>query len=256
MKNGNGRQLFTPIEVGRVSGRVADQIRDAIRAKELVPGDRLPSERELANQFGVSRVTIRDALRSLQAVGLLEVKLGAQGGAFVRSPGPDVIAEGFANMLLTSGMTAVEVTEARQTFELGIIGLATARATPEDLAALEQICEEGEASLAQEAYDVSHSSAFHAMLARCTHNAAIVAIVDSLQGPLHDSLVEAKALDPALGTRGGREHREIVQALRDGDADRARQIMTVHLERTAQRLKERIDATANGEELPPRATAP
>src|SRR5437899_4764212 len=75
--------MFTPVRQSRASGEIVSQIERAIFAGELHAGDRLQSERELAEQFGVSRITVRDALRVLEARGLIRVKVGATGGAFV-----------------------------------------------------------------------------------------------------------------------------------------------------------------------------
>src|SRR5437667_10602842 len=81
--------VFTPIHQARASGEIVSQIERAIFAAELSPGDRLQSERELAEQVGVSRITVRDALRVLEARGLIRVKVGARGGAFVADPNTD-----------------------------------------------------------------------------------------------------------------------------------------------------------------------
>src|SRR5262249_27190117 len=78
--------LFAPVSVARASSAIAEQTRTATLAGGLRAGDRLSPERELAEQFGVSRVTVRDGLRSLEAMGLIEVKVGARGGAFVTAP--------------------------------------------------------------------------------------------------------------------------------------------------------------------------
>ena len=85
--------LFNRINPGRISG-IVDQIRLLMRQGQLQPGDRLPAERELCEHFGVSRVTVREALRVLEANGLVEIRVGARGGAFVRSPSMDPSARG------------------------------------------------------------------------------------------------------------------------------------------------------------------
>ena len=80
--------MFSPVNVDRVSQVIVDQIKLLIRDGRLQPGDRLPSERELCQRFGVSRVTVREALRVLEAGGLLAIRVGAHGGAFLtRRPG-------------------------------------------------------------------------------------------------------------------------------------------------------------------------
>src|SRR2546423_5618457 len=128
--------LFAPVSVARASSSIADQIRQAIVTGKLAQGERLPPERELAEQFGVSRVTVRDALRSLEAMGLLEVKVGARGAAFVTAPTGSKVAQTMSDMVLMSATTPEEIVEARLIVELGTVTLACARATPEDLAEL------------------------------------------------------------------------------------------------------------------------
>ncbi|MGH8946288.1 MAG: FadR/GntR family transcriptional regulator, partial [Acidimicrobiia bacterium] len=91
---------FRKIKAGRVSDAIVDQFKTAIRQGKLTPGDRLPPERELTKLFGVSRVAVRDALRLLEASGLIEVKVGAAGGAVVTTPGSNEVAESISNMLL------------------------------------------------------------------------------------------------------------------------------------------------------------
>src|ERR1700710_2802950 len=91
--------LFMPVSVGRVSQVIVEQIRVLVRDGKLKRGDRLPSERDLCERFGVSRVTVREALRVLEASGLVEIRVGARGGAFVTSPSSDRLGEGFADLL-------------------------------------------------------------------------------------------------------------------------------------------------------------
>jgi DNA-binding FadR family transcriptional regulator len=214
------------------------QIKSAILDGRLKPGDRLSSERELTDQLGVSRVTVRDALRTLETSGLIDVKVGARGGAFVRVPAPDRVGEGLANMLMLSSIEPVEVTEARMIFELGTIPLVCQRATEDDIAALSEICERSDRALQAGNFDVSLSAEFHARLAQCTHNTAIGLIIESFQGPLLSSLTRAKAIAPQMGDPGVAEHWEIVAAVRDGDVATARSVMMRHLGRTARRLRQ------------------
>jgi GntR family transcriptional regulator, transcriptional repressor for pyruvate dehydrogenase complex len=230
--------VFRPVTGGRASSEVVRQIKSAILAGRLKPGDRLSSERELTDQLGVSRVTIRDALRTLETSGLIDVRVGARGGAFVRVPEPDRVGEGLANMLLLSSIEPAEVTEARMIFELGTIPLVCQRATRDDIAALSEICERSDRALQAGGFDVALSAEFHARLAQCTHNTAIGLIVDSFQGPLLSSLARAKAIAPQMGDPGVAEHWELVRAIRDGDVETARSVMMRHLARTARRLRD------------------
>jgi GntR family transcriptional repressor for pyruvate dehydrogenase complex len=229
-------ELFTPISTGRISADIVEQVKRAIHDGRLVPGDQLPSERELTQRLGVSRVSVRDALRMLEAYGLIDVRVGARGGAFVTAPAPRLVGEGMANMLMLAAVTPAEATELRLVFELSLLPLACERRDEEDLEALESICDRSEESLAAGGYDVALSAEFHTRLARCTHNGAIALFAESFQGPLLASLRAAQRAAPQMGEAGLREHRALVAAVRDRDAEGAAAIMAAHLGRTAQRV--------------------
>lgn len=228
--------MFTPIAPTRVSGGIVDQIKTAIRERRLAPGDQLPAERDLTRQLGVSRVSVRDALRTLEALGLIEVRVGARGGAFVTAPAPTLVGEGVANMLLLASVSAADVTEARRVFELGLLPLACERATAEDVEALERICDRADENLARGVYDPAVSAEFHTQLARCTHNDALALIAEAFQEPLAGSLREARRVDADTGRLGAFEHRELAAAIRARDVATATAVMTEHLGRTARRV--------------------
>src|SRR6201992_3385405 len=125
--------LFSRVSVGRISEIIVDQIRLLMRQGQLKPGDRLPPERDLCERFGVSRVTVREALRMLESSGLVEIRVGARGGAFVTVPTTGHVGDGLTDMLTLSALTAADVTEVRLLLEVGIIPLVVERATEEDL---------------------------------------------------------------------------------------------------------------------------
>lgn len=231
------KNVFRRVTTGRISEEIVDRVKLAIRNGRLLPGDRLPPERELTERFGVSRMSVRDALRILEAGGLIEIRVGARGGAFVRAPGSNIVGEGIANMVMLSSASAADVTEARRVLELGIVPLVIARATEDDLAALDGICAESRAALRAGDYPVELSARFHVAFAGASHNAAIELLVESLRGPLLMSLERSKEIDPkTMGALGVREHAALVQAIRDRDGDRAISVMSRHLGRTARRL--------------------
>jgi GntR family transcriptional regulator, transcriptional repressor for pyruvate dehydrogenase complex len=231
-----GADLFSAVSVGRVSQVIVDQIRQLIRQGRLRAGDRLPSERDLCERFGVSRVTVREALRVLEAGGLIDVRVGARGGAFVTSPTHARLGEGLADLLQLSPLTAAEVTEARMVFEFGIVPLVVERATEDDLVALERLCHEQEQALENQRYTMEMSAEFHVRVAASTHNKAVEMIVQSFHGPLLMSLKEARMAEPLMGVRGAQEHLEFVHAIRRRDVAEAEGIMRKHVERTATRV--------------------
>src|SRR6266498_358122 len=243
--------LFNRINPGRISGIIVDQIRVLMRQGQLQPGDRLPAERELCEHFGVSRVTVREALRVLEANGLVEIRVGARGGTFVRSPSKERVGEGILDYLTMSAVTSGDVTELRMVLELGIIPLVCERATEQDVDELLALCHKARESLAAGTYDVSMSAEFHTRVAQCAHNGAIELLLPSLQGPLRMSLEEAQQVAPEMGRRGVQEHLAFVEAVRDRKVATAVEIMRAHLERTAARVR-RGEKPGGGPTRPPR----
>lgn len=227
---------FSRVHMGRTSYAIVDQIKQFIDDGSLVAGDRLPNERDMCQQFGVSRVTVREALRILEANGLIEVRVGAQGGSFLTSPSAELVGDNLAHLLSLSPITGAAATEARLVFELAVIPLVMEHATAADIDALRALVDESRQFEEVGKYSTEMSAAFHVRLAACTHNSAIEALMRSFYGPILTSLTEAKAAAPTMGLRGIEEHGKIVDAIRDRDIERARSIMNTHLTRTASRI--------------------
>jgi GntR family transcriptional regulator, transcriptional repressor for pyruvate dehydrogenase complex len=235
-EDGQSGRLLSPVNDRRISALIVDQVRSLIHEGKLTPGDRLPPEREMCERFGVSRVTVREALRVLEAGGLVEIRVGAHGGAFVTQPTSDRVGASITDLLTLSSVTAGDVTEVRMVLEVGILPLLCDNADEEDFAALEAICDQQEAALDSGAYDVTLSAQFHTRLAAATHNTAFEMLIHSFHGPLLMSLATAQKTAPEMGKRGVEEHRGLIAAIRAGDAETGERIMREHLSRTADRL--------------------
>jgi GntR family transcriptional repressor for pyruvate dehydrogenase complex len=238
-------RLFSRVSVGRISEIIVEQIRLLIRDGKLKPGDRLPPERDLCHSFGVSRVTVREALRMLQSSGLVEIRVGSRGGALITAPTSDRVGQDLAELLTLSVLSAADVTEARMILEVGIVPLVCECATEEDLTDLEQICERSENALRNSDYSMDISLEFHTRVAQATHNPAIVMLVESFRGPILMSLQRAKESAPEMGGVGTKEHERFVEAVRARDIEAATAIMCEHLQRTAHRVG-RCRTTAGG----------
>ncbi|SEG89557.1 transcriptional regulator, GntR family [Actinacidiphila yanglinensis] len=236
VEDGRSGRLLSPVTDRRISALIVDQVRSLIHDGKLTPGDRLPPEREMCERFGVSRVTVREALRVLEAGGLVEIRVGAHGGAFVTQPTSDRVGAGITDLLTLSQVTAQDVTEVRLVLEVGIIPLVCASADEDDLTALGDICDRQEAALSTGQYDVALSAEFHTRLAAATHNTAFEMLVHSFHGPLLMSLTKAQKTAPEMGRRGVEEHRALIEAVRTQDAETGERIMREHLSRTAARL--------------------
>jgi len=227
--------MFKAVSLNRVSQAIVDQVKLLLRQGRLKPGDRLPSERELCERFGVSRVTVREALRVLEAGGLIDIRVGARGGAFVTSPTSQQIGEGLADLLHLSPLTAADVTEARQVIEIGIIPIVVERATDEDFTALRDMVRAQQGALDRGEYVMSMPADFHVRVAACTRNPAIEMLVRSFHSPLLMPLIEAQVVAPLMGYHGSEEHSAFLDAIVARDVERAQSVMREHLRRTAER---------------------
>ncbi|MFQ5613354.1 MAG: FadR/GntR family transcriptional regulator [Anaerolineae bacterium] len=221
---------FRKVRVGRASEDVVAQIEQVILSGQLSPGDRLPSERELAEQFGLSRMTIRDALRVLESTGYVEIKVGAGGGAFVREPNFDPLSNSLSSMLRFKKATILELAEARKIVETATAELAAKRATAEDLEALRQAVETARQSFetGDSLYTPQHSVDFHAALAKAAKNYVLDLTVNSFRTLFYRVLEELLPTSD-MAERAIRDHWAIYQAIEAGDGERARQLMTEHL---------------------------
>src|SRR5215471_10196852 len=142
VKRGESRRprlvAFRRIKTTRAFEEIADQIRNELSTRRLRAGDRLPPERALAEQFGVSRNTLREALRSLENAGLLRLQKGAAGGAFVRESTGEAIVTGLRDMFHLGAIEPEHLTEARMMIESIVVRTACERATADDIAALNE----------------------------------------------------------------------------------------------------------------------
>src|SRR5918912_1138679 len=220
--------MFAPVAVARASSAIAEQIRTAIVTGQLGRGDRLPPERELAEQFGVSRVTVRDALRALEAMGLIDVKVGARGGAFVTVPSGDVVGQTMSDMMMMQAISPEDIVEARLIVELGTITIACARATDDDVARLRAVCQRGREALEAKTYTRDLSWDFHALLAQMTHNGAVEGLTQSFRSSLSMHPIRTREGTRAF-ERTVEEHERIVAAIERRDGATARRELATHL---------------------------
>jgi len=222
--------MFQRVRVGKVSEFVVEQVQEAIFAGRLEPGDRLPSERDLADQFGLSRMSVRVALRTLESAGLLEIRVGSSGGAFIREPNFDPLRETLASMLRSKKASILDLAEARKIVETATAELAAERATEADLKALREAVQAARRSLEAGNQNYGpHSVSFHAALARAAKNHVLDLTVQSFRGLFADVL--EKFLPAAdMAEKAVADHWELYKAVESRNKARARQIMLEHLE--------------------------
>jgi GntR family transcriptional repressor for pyruvate dehydrogenase complex len=230
----HGPGLIEPIKKTRIPEEIADRIRLLILDGTFPPGRPLPSERTLAARFGVSRGSIRDGLRMLETIGLLETRHGQ--GTFPRELTVDRLVAPLASVLSYQRDLQDELMDVRRMFEPAVARVAAMRVTADDLADLERVLDVQRRKLKTGHSAIVEDTAFHAVLARATRNRVIVRIMATL----NDLLVESRKL--ALKQKG-RPHRSIkgheavVSALRRGDADAAARAMHEHIDQIAGLLR-------------------
>jgi len=228
----------------RLSDKVARQLQSSIVDGTLAPGDRLPPERDLGDQFGVSRTVIREAVRTLVAKGLLEARAGS--GVRVATIDASAVRETMGMYLRVNGeLDYGDLHEVRALLEIEIAGDAAERAVVSDLDALEASC----AAFAAAKGDVEKVSEldveFHRLIAQATHNPLFVVLLDSIG----DVLLDVRRATMGISGRpqqGLKHHRAILARIRDRDADGARAAMREHLEDSEKAWRRLSDKQTRG----------
>ena len=218
----------------RASDDITAQIRAEVSSGRLKPGARLPPERELAERFGVSRNTLREALRSLEHAGLLQLRQGATGGAFVRESNNEAVVTGMRDMYHLGAIEPQHLTEARIWIEAVVIRAACARAKAADLTALQANIDA--AAAAHHGDDFFGTAElhleFHRLLARTTRNPVLVLMMDAVMGVMRQFLA---SIGPADNPYVLPSRKRFMQHLTARDADAAVAEMEQHLKRLHRR---------------------
>ena len=210
-----------------LSARIITQVREALFAREMRPGDFLGTEKDLAERFGVSRIVARDALRTLEALGIVEIKVGAGGGARIAQGNPRLFAEALAAQLDLTGVTAGEIMDAQRAIESLTAELAAIHGTAADHAKLHALNAETERAITDVAAFTRLGREFHLAVAEASHNRVLVVELISLQHvswPLRNP-----TLTPTVAQRILSVHQELAALIEMRDAASARRVMDEHV---------------------------
>jgi GntR family transcriptional regulator, transcriptional repressor for pyruvate dehydrogenase complex len=227
----NSARAFPVAPVQRPRQQVEAQIREAIRSGVLATGEKLPPEAELALSFGVSRTTVREALRTLVADGLLEKVPGAGGGSFVRrldhfAFGED-LGQDIENLLRVGSIDHREVAQARRMLELPSARLAAANREQADLDELKEVLQLEKTSTHDDPSISDLDVRFHSVISRASGNRVVAAFVSALHQvttPVHHLHLNAE-----VGRKTYRQHVAIARAIEKGDSPAAEAAMLTHL---------------------------
>ena len=216
--------------VGRgeaLSAQIVGQVRDDLFERRLSPGDFVGTEKDLAARYGVSRIVARDALRTLSALGIVEIRMGKGGGARIAPGNPRLFAEALAVQLELMGVSAGEVLDAQRAIECFAAEEAARNATPSDLARLESLMAQSESTIHDHDAYTRVCAEFHLAIVEASHNRALVVQFLSLH---HVSWpARNHTLTPKVARRVLDVHRELVDLIAARDAAGARRLMDEHV---------------------------
>ena len=221
---------FERVRTKRAFEEVCAQIRQQVADGNLRPGDRLPPERVFAEQLGVSRAAVREALRSLENAGLIRTQQGMGGGATIRQEHAVAMTQAVSDMIMLGQVPTSSVTEARILLTEMAIRLACERGTDEDFALIERDIDRSEKLTI--AGDFSRRGAyiteFYRVLAQATHNQVVVMLVETLSELTRTQLaaISPTPRNDVIGVR-----RKVLQYMRERKVEAAVQEMRAHLTR-------------------------
>jgi len=226
-----------------LSAQIVSDTRKALLDKVLKPGDFVGTEKDIAARYGVSRIVARDALRSLEALGIVEIRMGKGGGARVAQGNPRLFAEALAVQLTLTGVTAAEIMDAQRAIECLAAELAAENATPSDVAGLKHWLADSKAKMGNVAAFTESCREFHLAVAEASHNRVLVVQLISLQHVSWPS--DNRTLTPKVARRVLEVHAELTALIEMRDAAGARRLMDDHVRMIrARRVAEHAKAAA------------
>jgi GntR family transcriptional repressor for pyruvate dehydrogenase complex len=228
--NGMTNIVFKPIRPKKISEEIVEQIKDLISDGHLKPGERIPSERDLAEMLGVSRPSVREAVMVLEAMGLVESRQG--GGTYVRSLTASALADPLTSMVEGNPNLLHALLEVRMGLESWSAYLAAGRVTDEEIGQLEEYVAEMERQASKGGWDPALDARFHYAITAAAHNTLQLHVLDTIRGLWHATIELALSefyreegfLEPLM-----KQHRAIFEAIRDHDPGLARKNMMEHL---------------------------
>lgn len=227
--------MYTEIQHGRLYEKIVDQIENRILKGDLEPGDKLPPEPELAKQFSVSRTAIREAMKALSQKGLIVVQPGR--GTFVIDSTSNAMRNSIDLFVKIGSIDGiVDLVEVREILEPEIAAMAADRATPSQIIEMVEAVEAMDRALNDPHAFIEADLDFHLALAKATHNTLIPILIDSLVDLLREHRVRAASVVGGI-ERSQPFHKKILEAVKNQDANLARETMRKHLVQTRNEIE-------------------
>jgi GntR family transcriptional repressor for pyruvate dehydrogenase complex len=219
--------MYKIVQTSRLYEQIVQQIEASINSGQLKLGDQLPAERELAQQFGVSRTAVREAVKTLREKGLVEAHPGR--GTFITNGSSHSIWQSLDRMIRDGQPEAmVHLVEVREILEPEIAALAADRAEKDDIAAMREAVEAMDNSKTEPETFIEADLDFHLALAEAASNPLILSLIDSIVGVLREQRMGIFAVEGGP-ERGQYHHKKILEAVEHRDSNGARASMRAHL---------------------------
>ncbi|MBW2064174.1 MAG: FadR family transcriptional regulator [Deltaproteobacteria bacterium] len=222
--------LLHALKRKRLSEDITEQLKKAIYEGSYRPGDRLPSENALGEIFQVGRPVVREALRALENSGLIFVRPGAGGGAFVKKIGSGTLSQALEGIVRLDNISMEELTEARLAVETAILPLAMKGMTSKDIESLEENIREARRCLDEGIHEPKNLK-FHILLARASHNALLIKICEALLKVMA-RLLEAYDYSYERKKTILQEHEELLALIKSNDFEALRRALEKHIRDT------------------------
>ncbi len=219
-------KAFQAVRKTRLSEEINEQVRDLIASGRLRPGDRLPAERELARTLRVGRSAVREAIRAMESLGIVEVRAGE--GTFVAALPGSPARDPITATLFQTWSTQRKLFEVRRVLEPGLAALAARRATAEQIQKLRTVLDAQEAEIRSGAAGMKEDTAFHFLIAEATGNEVLLRIVDNLMNLLRKTR-ETSLQHAERPARSLKQHRAILRAIEARDPAAAERRMRDHI---------------------------
>ena len=228
-----------PVQSDTLSGRIISQVRAALYAGQIKPGEFLGSEATLGEQFNVSRMASRDALRTLEAMGIVEIRKGIKGGAWIARENPDRFADALSIQLQLIGVTADEIFDAQLSIETRAAELAATCASAENLEEMQLALNACEAASADLQAFTATSIRFHELVVEASHNRVLLAQFRALRFVLQP-LLEPNTTEE-VARRVIRSHATLLRAISAGDAEKAGEVMKRRIAEVRSKVSSKAD---------------
>lgn len=219
-----------PIQRTRIFEDVMARLIDLMATGALQPGDQLPSERELSTQMGVSRTSVREALRVLETTGHIQTRVGTAGGNFVNEVTIDHVLGPFADLLKRQQDFLIDLIDVRRILESESARIAAAQHNAEDLARIDAAMAVMAAEIAAGEIGMQGDSAFHLAIAHATHNVVLLKLAEMLERLVADTRAETLTL-PGVPAEALEDHRQVAAAIRARRGEDAAAAMRAHLDK-------------------------